>query len=242
MSAPPVTATAIVQRLAHGDISRPSLLSRILGLVPKSPVKSRAQKPARLASRKVSPMAFAIYAGHATPIVYKAADQGLGIRAGSWIRVQLRHGITDSDSALVVLHVLFPVTGLSGSLPPGTRLLAHVQGANANRVQLSVSQAITPDDHSTPLTAIVFDSQFHLGLSGFVMGGRREAALMAFGGSLLASVDAALGMMGAQSSLASQTLSRAGRSTLRAAAPWGPMRHILYVPAQRAYVQLQKGS
>jgi len=242
VNALPVSTTVTVERLAHAGVSRSSLFSRITGLMPAMPMRSRRTPSVRSRYRSTPPIVFAVYANHAVPTVYRPATESLGIRAGSWIVVQLRHGITDYDSALVVLHVMFAVKGLSGSLPSGTRLLARVQATSADRVQLSVSRAITPHDRRIPLAAVVFDRRFQLGLPGFVERGRRKAVLAAFGQSLLASIDTALGMVGAQGSLASQALDNAGRNTLGAVVHWRHLRHVLYIPAQRAYVQMQKGS
>ncbi|MHB8254183.1 MAG: hypothetical protein ACYDEV_10910 [Acidiferrobacter sp.] len=241
VSVMPVTATALVQRLAHASARRPSVLGRLLGLMPTLPKPTAQTAPTRPVDHRPA-VAFVVYAHKTTPTVSPSAARSFGIRPGSWIAVQLRHGITDSDSALVVLHMAFPVRGQDGVLPAGTRLLAHVEMASRHRVQLSVFEAVTPHDRRIPFDAVVFDSQFHLGLPGFVEGGRRAAVLVALGRSFLESADAALSMIGAQSSLASQVASNTGRNTLGAAFHWRFPRHIVYVPAQRAYVQTQKGS
>ena len=248
VNVPPISTTVIVRQLAHTEVTKPPLFSRILGFIPKAPMRpGRPGRPIRRATagpryRHAPALGFLIYAHRNPPSVYRPTTQTLGIRAGSWIVARLRHAITDTDSALVVLHVVSPVTGLNGTLPAGTRLLARIQAASANRVQLSVTQAITPDDRRIPLIAVVFDSRFQLGLPGFIEGGRRQAAVVAFGQSLLSSLENAFDMVSTQGSLASQTLGNAGRNTLGAVVRLRTVRRVLYIPAQRAYVQIQKGS
>lgn len=239
----PVTPTVIVHRLAHVRAAAPPLFGRILQWVPRivspAPIVPHVPKSLPLASSRRP--AFAVYAARA-PIVHDQPQPKLGIRPGSWIPVVLRHGITDNDRALVVLHVTAEVHGMDGSLPKGTRLLARVASARGGRVQLSVSAAVMPDGRQLALEGVVFDAQRAPGLSGFVVGGRRQAVLVALGRSLAQSADTALGMMAAQASLTSQTLSDAGRSTLGVSRSWAIARRVVYVPAQHAYVQTQKGS
>ena len=242
--APSHTAT-VVERLAHRRLSVPSVLGRLLRWVPR-PMPRSAPGSAVLRRTHpgvhVTPVAFTIYARRAAPHVYPPAAVGIGLRAGTWISVRLRHGITDSDPALVVLHVIQRIQGQTGSLPSGTRLLARVESASGQRLGLSVFQAVTPDNRLIPIKAQVFDGRFHFGLPAFVVGGRRAAVLVAFGRSFLASADAALGIMSTQGSLASAALGRAGQSTLGATMHWRLTRHVLYAPAQNAYVQTQSGS
>lgn len=237
-----VTPSAIVHRLGHVKASQPSLFGRILRFVPQigppTPVVRRVARSLPPASGRRT--AFAVYAARA-PVVYEHPQQKLGISPGSWIPVVLRHGITDNDRALVVLHTTAAVHGRDGNLPKSTRLLAHVESARGGRVQLTVSAAVMPDGRRVTLDAVVFDARLAPGLPGFVIGGRRQAVLVAFGHSLAQSADMALGVMAAQGSLASQTLSNAGRSTLGASRSWAAVRRVVYVPAQHAYVQTQKG-
>ncbi len=241
----PTHTAAIVERLAHRRPDAPSVWGRLLRWVPRpalrqAPVSAPIRRPP--SAVRATSVAFTIYTRHATPHVYLPAAAGIGLRAGTWIPVRLRHGIADTDPALVVLHVLRPIEGQTGALSPGTRLLARVESAFGHRLGLSVFQAVTPNNQRIPLKAQVFDVRFHFGLPAFVVGGRRAAVLVAFGRSFLASADAALGMMGAQGSLASAALGRAGQRTLGATMPWRSTRYVLYVPAQNAYVQTQSGS
>lgn len=241
----PIHTATIVQRLAHRRPDAPSLLGRLLRWMPRpaqgqAPVSAPARHP-HPALRATSG-AFTVYTRHVTPHVYLPAGTGMGLRAGTWISVRLRHGVADTDPALVVLHVLRPIQGQTGSLPSGTRLLARVESAFGRRLGLSVFQAVTPNDQRIPLKAQVFDARFHFGLPAFVVGGRRAAVLVAVGRSFLASADAALGIMGDQGSLASAALGRVGQRTLGATMPWRSTRHVLYAPAQNAYVQTQSGS
>lgn len=238
----PVSSTAIVQRLARAQPADPSLLSRFLRLMP-TPASQRTAPVKKLLPRRQSPvLRFVLFRGPTPPVVSRPKRVFLGLRVGTWIRVALRHEITDRDSAVVVLHVLLPVRGTQGTLPAGTRLIAHVQAATGARVQLTVSEAVTPQDRRLPLSAVVFDRQFRRGLSGFVQGRRRAAVLAAFARSLVSTADTAFSMFDAQASLTSQALGSVGRGTLGAAVPWRAVRRVLYVPAQRAYVQTQKRS
>ncbi len=241
----PTHTAAIVQRLAHRRPDTPSVLGRILRWMPRlerRPVLASAPIRRPHPTVRATSIAFTIYTRHATPHVYLPPAAGIGLRAGTWIPVRLRHGIADTDPALVVLHVLRPIKGQIGSLSPGTRLLARVESAFGHRLGLSVFQAVTPNNQSIPLKAQVFDVRFHFGLPAFVVGGRRAAVLVAFGRSFLASADVAFGMMGAQGSLASAALGRAGQRTLAATMPSRSTRYVLYAPAQNAYVQTQSGS
>lgn len=245
MTTMPTHTAAIVQRLAHRRPDTPSVLGRILRWMPRlerRPVLASAPIRRPHPTVRATSIAFTIYTRHATPHVYLPPAAGIGLRAGTWIPVRLRHGIADTDPALVVLHVLRPIKGQIGSLSPGTRLLARVESAFGHRLGLSVFQAVTPNNQSIPLKAQVFDVRFHFGLPAFVVGGRRAAVLVAFGRSFLASADVAFGMMGAQGSLASAALGRAGQRTLAATMPSRSTRYVLYAPAQNAYVQTQSGS
>lgn len=241
----PIHTTAIVESLARSRPDAPSVFGRLLQWVPRkttppAPAAKHTQSPHPVA--RVKPAAFTIYVRHAVPRVYPPAAVGIGLRAGTWISVRLRHGVADTDPALVVLHVTRPIQGQTGSLPPGTRLLTRVESVSGHRLGLSVSAAVTPDNRLIPLKGQVFDARFHFGLPAFVVGGRRAAALVAFGQSFLASADAALGLMGAQGSLASAAIGSAGQRTLGATMHWRLTRYALYAPAQNAYVQTQSGS
>lgn len=242
---PPTHTGSVVERLARRRPDVPSVLGRLLRWLPRTVPRSAPGlvpvRPTHPAVR-VTPAAFTIYTRRATPRVYLPTTVGIGLRAGTWIAVRLRHGITDTDPALVVLHVVRPIRGQTGSLPSGTRLLARVESASGQRLGLSVFQAVTPGNRLIPLKAQVFDGRFHFGLPAFVVGGRQAAVLVAFGRSFLASADAALGLMGAQGTLASAALGRAGQRTLGATMHWRLTRYVLYAPAQNAYVQTQSGS
>lgn len=239
----PIHTTTIIERLAHRPPHAASVWDRLLRWVPRPARIAPAPKPIGRPSASVSRgAAFTIYKRHAAARVYAPTTVGIGLRAGTWIAVRLRHGISDTDPALVVLHVVRSVEGQTGSLPLGTRLLTRIESASGLRVGLSVSAAVTPHNRVIPLKGQVFDTRFHFGLPAFVVGGRRAAALVAFGRSFLASADSALGIMGAQGSLASAALGRAGQRTLGATIHWRMGRHIIYAPAQNAYVQTQSGS
>lgn len=241
----PIHTAALVERLAHRAPHAVSVWGRLLRWVPHAtarPVGPTRHAPASYSKVRVKAAAFTIYARHAAPQVYAPVTVGIGLRAGTWIPVRLRHGVADTDPALVVLHLMRPIQGQTGSLPLGTRLLTRVESASGHRLGLLVSEAVTPNNRLVPLKGQVFDASFHFGLPAFVVGGRRAAALVALGRSLLASADAALGVMGAQGSLASAALGRAGQRTLGATVRWRLSRHVLYAPAQNAYVQTQSGS
>jgi len=242
----PTTPAAIVHRLAREPSAKATLFGQILRFLPKTLKASNAH--AKVAFRHgISPKtrlrraAFVVY-GQGRVVVHVRRGTTLGIRPGSWIAVGLRHGITDQDRALVVLHVLRAVHGSVATLPVGTRLLAHVEAAQGERVQFSVSSAVLPDGVTVPLMGAAFDRRFHLGLSGFVVGGRRASALVAFGRSLVQSAGMALSAMSAQGSIASEAVGAAGQNTLGAVTHWRVPRRIVFIPAQRAYVQTQKGS
>ncbi|WP_297364911.1 TrbI/VirB10 family protein [Acidiferrobacter sp.] len=239
----PVTPAAIVRRLAHQRPSPPSLFHRLLGLVTPRARPIRAFASIRvLQAPPRRPMAFAIAHGRARPVILASPEPTFGIRPGSWIPVILRHGVTDQDPALVVLHVPVPVRGLRGVLPAGTRLLGRVDGARLGRVQVGVTEAVTPRGRILPFAATAFGADHDLGLPAYVMGGRRKAALAAFAQSVVEGVDAVVGTMEAQSSVTSEALGQVGTNTLNAAADWRIPRRILYVPAQQAYVETQKTS
>ncbi len=236
----PANPAAIVRRLVRQSPPAPSLFHRLLGLVDGRRPPEAA--PARPAPRSRAATPFAVARTRAKPEILAVRPAGLGIRAGSWIPVVLRHGVTDLDPALVVLHVRAPVRGRDGVLPAGTRLLGRVEGVRLGRVQVTVTQAVTPRGRSLPIDAVAFGADHGLGLSAYVIGGRRKAALAVFARSVVEGVDTVIGAMGAGSSVTSQALGQVGTNTLNATARWRLPRRILYVPAQQAYVQTQKGA
>ena len=239
----PVTPAAIVRRLVRQRPSTPSLFHRLLGLVdartPRTgvpPAVAAARAPVR------RPMPFAVARTRVKPVILASPPPTFGIRPGSWIPVTLRHGVTDRDPALVVLHIEAPVRGLQATVPAGTRLLGHIGGARLGRVQINVSEAVTPGGRVVPFAATAFGADHGLGLPAYVLGGRRKAALAAFAQSVVEGVDTIVGTMEAQSSVASEALGQVGTNTLNAAADWRIPRRVLYVPAQQAYVETQKTS
>lgn len=237
------TPAAIVRGLVRQRPSTPSLFHRLLGLVGGGVVRRRA--PAVAAAPRVSvraPLPFAIAQARTKPVILARPPRAFGIRPGSWIPVVLRHGVTDQDPALVVLHIEAPIRGLRAIVPAGTRLLGHVEGARLGRVQIGVSEAVTPSGRIVPFTATAFGTDHGLGLPAYVIGGRRKAALAAFAQSVVEGVDAVVGALEAQSSVASEALGQVGTNTLNAAADWRIPRRVLYVPAQQAYVETQKPS
>ncbi|WP_298135414.1 hypothetical protein [Acidiferrobacter sp.] len=239
----PATPAAIVRRLAHERPAAPSLFHRLLGLIGARPArKSMAPRVAAQPAPVSRAMPFAMVQTRVRPLILARAPAGLGLRPGSWVPVILRHGITDQDPALVVLHVEAPVYGRLGTLPAGTRLLGHVEGARLGRVMIAISAAVTPDGRSLPFAAMVFSAHRDLGLPAYVAGGRRKAALAAFAQSVVEGVDMVVATLEAQSSVTSEALGQVGTTTLNAAAAWRIPRQVLYVPAQRAYVETQKPS
>ena len=243
--ASPATPAAIVRRLVRQRPSAPSLFHRLLGLVDARAPRPRitqAVLPPRAPVRRPMPFAVAQARAHAKPLILASPAPTFGIRPGSWIPVILRHGVTDRDPALVVLHIQAPVRGLQGVVPAGTRLLGHIEGARLGRVQIGVTEAVMPDGRVVPFAATAFGADHGLGLPAYVLGGRRKAALAAFAQSVVEGVDAIVGAMEAQSSVTSEALGQVGTNTLNASADWRIPRRILYVPAQQAYVETQKAS
>ena len=239
----PVTPAAIVRRLVRQRPSAPSLFHRLLGLVDARAPRPRV--PSAVAAPRAPvrhPMPFAVARTRIKPLILASPPLTFGIRPGSWIPVTLRHGVTDRDPALVVLHIDAPVRGLRGIVPAGTRLLGHIGGARLGRVQIDVTEAVTPGGRMLPFAATAFGADHGLGLPAYVLGGRRKAALAAFAQSVVEGVDAIVGTMEAQSSVTSEALGQVGTNTLNAAADWRIPRRVLYVPAQQAYVETQKTS
>lgn len=233
------TPTVIVQRLISERPAPPSVFHRLLALTAR-----HARPPGRRVpvSRSPAVAPFVVAPAHGRPVILPDAPHGLGIRAGTWIEVALRRGVTDVDSTIVVLHVESPVRGLWGVLPVGTRLLGRVEGRALGRIRIAVSQAITPRGRHVPLDAAAFGSDRDPGLPAYVVGGRRETVLAAFVSSVVEGVDALMGSAAAQGSAQAAALGQVGTNTLNAAAFGRTPRRILYAPAQQAYVQTQKES
>ncbi len=230
----------VVRGLAHQAPRPASLLARILGVMggaATAPVRIR-----HLQGKQVPILPFWVAKVAARPPLALSVPAVLGLRPGSWVAVTLRHELTDQDRALVVFHVRRAVHGRYGVLPTGTRLLAHEDGVRSGHVQFRISEAVFPNGLHIPFSAVVFARDRSLGLRGYALGHRRKTVVAAFARSVVEGADAAIGALSAQSSVTSAALGQVGTSTVNAASRWHLPRRILYVPAQNAYVQTQKGT
>lgn len=239
MTAPPAV---VVRHLAHVQPPPGSLLARLLRLMPSpvhtSPSLRRAPVPTAVASPTIG---FSIYrVFHSTPHVWGLSSVRFGIRAGTWVRVRLQRPITAGGTAIIVLHVMAPVTGTSRVLAVGSQLLARAAVAVDGRLRLTVSALVTAGGHEFPIIGVVFDRHHDMGLPGFISHRGLGRPWFALGRSLVASADRALGVAALGDTLSATTLSSAGRSVLGATFHWRRPRVVLYVPPQRAFVQIQK--
>ncbi|MHB1566382.1 MAG: hypothetical protein ACYCXG_06655 [Acidiferrobacter sp.] len=237
MTATPAT---VVQHLAHAQPPPGSLLARLLRLMPPPARTSLRRGPVPTAAASPS-IGFSVYsATHSAPHVWGLSPVRFGIRAGTWVRVRLRRPITAGGTAIIVLHVMAPVAGTSRVLAVGSQLLARAAVAVDGRLRLTVSALVTTGGREFPIIGVVFDRHHDMGLPGFISHRGLGRPWFALGHSLVASADRALGMAALGDTLPAATLSSAGRSVLGATFHWRRPRVVLYVPPQRAFVQIQK--
>lgn len=236
---PVLSPTVTVHKLAQMPIHRSPIWARLVSLLPHAPLRQK-NTPVVLGV-SASRLNFVPYTGRLQPTTWERRSHSLGIAAGSWIAVALRHRVSSDNSAFIVLRVQRSVVGRYGVLHQGTRLLARAQLAIHDRLQLQVVYAVLRDGKRVRCSGVVFDGHRHLGLSGYVEQGRQDAGEEAFGRSLWTSLTDALSLAGANGSTSTDMLATASSQALGQTVIWRSPPKTLYVFPQHAYVQLQHG-
>lgn len=233
-----MTPAVVVRHLAQAPVRPANLLAQLLRLMPPPPQRPVTHRPT---DPVVTPsLGFSFYRITHKPTVWGTRARRFGIRAGTWVPVQLRRPITAGGTAIIVLHVLTPVTGTIRVLTAGSRLLAHAEVAVGHRLRLTVSALVTPDGYQLPVAGVVFDRHYDVGLPGYISHRRLSQSWFALSRSLVTSADQALGVVAASRPWPVATLSRAGRAVLGSPVRWRSPHIRLYIPKQRAFVQIQK--
>ncbi len=227
-----------VRRLAHAPAPARAPWMRLLRVLPLAPGPVRM--PARRRVRRHRAAAFSYYRHAGRLQVVGSKARSFGIPAGTWIAARLTRVATSANTALIVLRTRVAVRGRAGTLAAGSVLLARAEQVVGDRLMLSVREAVTPHGDAIPMSGVVFDGAYHIGLCGFVKGRQASRSWLALGRSLVQSADQALSLVGGGGSTPAAALGRAGRSVLGASIRWRRVRRILYVPPQFVEVQLEK--
>jgi len=92
-----------------------------------------------------------------------------GVSIGTWVDAELLRDVNNAESGLVTILVVSPVTGTRRTLPVGTQFFAGKEfNSGTRRLELLISQGVTPDGNEFELSAQVYDLHKSAGLSGIV--------------------------------------------------------------------------
>ena len=120
--------------------------------------------------------------------VYAAQSRGYGIVIGTWFKAHIDRRVTNADNGQVEVVLDEAVVGKYKTLPAGATLFGQKSFNQASqRLDLSLSNGITPAGVEFDFSATVYDSSKVSGLSGSVVRQRGEEVQSAASRGALAS-------------------------------------------------------
>lgn len=116
-----------------------------------------------------------------------------GIRKGTWAEVEIRRRVSSADHGEVEILLLEPIHGRYRVLPASTILFARpVYNSGTERLDLQITNGMTPEDEEISLLAYAYDQTREAGLSGTIRRDREgEFSSAVNQGALAALQDAA---------------------------------------------------